>query len=142
MHVVKFYDKPFKAIVDIRNPEILDKIFTENQIEAVIHFAANSLVDESVRQPLKYFNNNVYGMQVLLEGMVRHNADKIVFSSTAATYGEPVKIPIEENDPTVPTNPYGESKLIMEKMMKWVSRANGVRFVSLRMCLHKRLSKV
>ena len=122
----KFYEG------DIRNPEILDKIFTENKIEAVIHFAANSLVGESVEKPLMYFNNNVYGMQILLESMVRNGVDKIVFSSTAATYGEPEKIPIEENDRTQPTNPYGESKLIMEKMMKWVSRANGVRFVSLR----------
>lgn len=122
----KFYEG------DIRNPEVLDKIFTENKIESVIHFAANSLVGESVEKPLKYFNNNVYGMQVLLEGMVKHGVDKIVFSSTAATYGEPEKIPIEENDKTEPTNPYGESKLIMEHMMKWVSRANNVRFVSLR----------
>ena len=122
----KFYEG------DIRNSETLDKIFIENKIEAVIHFAANSLVGESVEQPLKYFNNNVYGMQILLEGMVKHGVDKIVFSSTAATYGEPEKIPIEETDKTVPTNPYGESKLIMENIMKWVSRANGVRFVSLR----------
>ena len=122
----KFYEG------DIRNPEILDKIFTENKIEAVIHFAANSLVGESVENPLKYFNNNVYGMQILLEKMVERGVDKIVFSSTAATYGEPEKIPIEETDKTEPTNPYGESKLIMEKMMKWVSRANSVSFVSLR----------
>ena len=117
---------------DIRDDKILDKIFTENKIEAVIHFAANSLVGESVEKPLMYFNNNVYGMQILLESMVRNGVDKIVFSSTAATYGEPEKIPIQENDRTKPTNPYGESKLIMEKMMKWVSRANSVRFVSLR----------
>ena len=122
----KFYEG------DIRNPEILDKIFTENKIEAVIHFAANSLVGESVEKPLKYFNNNVYGMQILLEKMVERGVDKIVFSSTAATYGEPEKIPIEETDKTEPTNPYGESILIMEKMMKWVSRADGIRFVSLR----------
>lgn len=122
----KFYEG------DIRNSDILDKIFSENKIDAVIHFAANSLVGESVEKPLKYFNNNVYGMQILLESMVKNGVDKIVFSSTAATYGEPVKIPIEENDPTVPTNPYGESKLIMEKMMKWVNHANNVRFVSLR----------
>lgn len=117
---------------DIRDAKILDKIFTENQIEAVIHFAANSLVGESIEKPLMYFNNNVYGMQILLESMVRNGVDKIVFSSTAAIYGEPEKIPIEENDRTQPTNPYGESKLIMEKMMKWVSFANGIRFVSLR----------
>ena len=117
---------------DIRDAAVLDKIFTENKIEAVIHFAANSLVGESVEKPLLYFNNNVYGMQVLLEAMVRHGIDKIVFSSTAAVYGEPKRVPIHEDDETHPTNPYGETKLTMEKMMKWVSRANGVRYVSLR----------
>ena len=85
-----------------------------------------------MEKPLKYFNNNVYGMQVLLEAMVRHKVDKIVFSSTAAVYGEPKRIPILEEDETCPTNTYGESKLTMEKMMKWVSRANGIRYVSLR----------
>lgn len=117
---------------DIRSAATLEKIFTENEIEAVIHFAADILVGESVTNPLKYFNNNVGGMQNLLEVMVKFGVDKIVFSSTAAVYGEPEKIPVSENDTTTPTNPYGESKLIMEKMMKWVSRANGVNFVSLR----------
>ena len=122
----KFYEG------DIRDAAVLDEIFTENKIEAVIHFAANSLVGESMEKPLLYFNNNVYGMQVLLEAMVRHGVDKIVFSSTAATYGEPKRVPIHEDDETCPTNTYGETKLTMEKMMKWVSRANGVRYVSLR----------
>ena len=122
----KFYEG------DIRDAAVLDKIFTENKIEAVIHFAANSLVGESMEKPLLYFNNNVYGMQVLLEAMVRHGVDKIVFSSTAATYGEPKRVPVHEDDETCPTNTYGETKLTMEKMMKWVSRANGVRYVSLR----------
>ena len=117
---------------DIREAEVLDRIFTENKIDAVVHFAANSLVGESMTNPLKYFNNNVYGMQVLLESRVRHGIGKIVFSSTAATYGEPERIPIMEDDRTEPTNPYGQSKLIMEKMMKWVSLANGIRYVSLR----------
>ena len=122
----KFYEG------DIRDCAVLDAIFTENEIEAVIHFAANSLVGESMEKPILYFNNNVYGMQVLLEAMVRHGVDKIVFSSTAAVYGEPKRVPILEDDATEPTNTYGETKLTMEKMMKWVSRADGVRYVSLR----------
>lgn len=117
---------------DIRDKETLTKIFTENHIEAVIHFAANSLVGESMVEPLKYFNNNVYGMQVLLESMVTHQISKIVFSSTAAVYGEPKCVPILESDETLPTNTYGETKLTMEKMMKWVDQAHGIRFVSLR----------
>lgn len=117
---------------DIRDKAVLAKVFTENNIEAVIHFAANSLVGESMIEPLKYFNNNVYGMQVLLESMVEHKVDKIVFSSTAAVYGEPKRVPILEDDETLPTNTYGETKLTMEKMMKWVNKANGIRFVSLR----------
>ena len=117
---------------DIRDAAMLDRIFSENDIDVVMHFAANSLVGESMEKPLKYFNNNVYGMQVLLEGMVRHEVDKIVFSSTAAVYGEPRRVPICEDDETRPTNTYGETKLTMEKMMKWVSRADGVRYVSLR----------
>ncbi|WP_196593043.1 UDP-glucose 4-epimerase GalE [Pectinatus sottacetonis] len=123
---VKFYQ------ADIRDSKALDKVFTENKIEAVIHFAACSLVGESMEKPLLYLNNNVYGMQVLLEAMVKYNVDKIVFSSSAATYGEPQKVPIVETDPTEPTNPYGESKLMMEKMMKWVSLIHKVRYVSLR----------
>jgi len=117
---------------DIRDAVILDKIFTENKIDAIIHFAANSLVGESMVAPLKYFNNNVYGMQVLLESMVKHKIDKIVFSSTAAVYGEPKRVPIMEDDETNPTNTYGETKLTMEKMMKWVNKANGINYVSLR----------
>ncbi|NME84266.1 UDP-glucose 4-epimerase GalE [Clostridium sp. SM-530-WT-3G] len=117
---------------DIRDAEILDKIFTENNIECVVHFAANSLVGESMVKPLLYFNNNVYGMQVLLESMVKHNIKNIVFSSTAAVYGEPKRIPILEDDDTCPTNPYGETKLAMEKMMKWCDKAYGIKFVALR----------
>ncbi|AWK50867.1 UDP-glucose 4-epimerase GalE [Clostridium beijerinckii] len=117
---------------DIRDAEFLDKVFSENNIEAIIHFAANSLVGESMEKPLLYFNNNVYGMQVLLESMVKHDIKNIVFSSTAAVYGEPKKIPILEDDETNPTNTYGETKLTMEKMMKWVSKAYGITYVSLR----------
>ena len=123
---VKFYEG------DIRNSETLAKIFTENKIDAVIHFCAYSLVGESVDKPLKYFNNNVGGMITLLEAMQKFDAKRIIFSSTAATYGEPKRVPILETDPTEPTNPYGESKRIMEKMMNWVSRRYDIRYVSLR----------
>ena len=117
---------------DIRDAAILDKIFTENKIESIVHFAANSLVGESMVKPLLYFNNNVYGMQVLLESMVKHEIKNIVFSSTAAVYGEPKKIPILEDDDTNPTNTYGETKLTMEKMMKWCNKAYGINYVALR----------
>lgn len=117
---------------DLRNAADLDKVFTENKIDAVMHFAAYSLVAESMSKPLKYFDNNVGGMLSLLQAMARHNVDKLVFSSTAAVYGEPKSIPIVEDDPKDPTNPYGESKLIMERMMRWVGEANGIRSVILR----------
>ncbi|MBO6304596.1 MAG: UDP-glucose 4-epimerase GalE [Selenomonadaceae bacterium] len=122
----KFYEG------DLRDFAFLDKLFATEKIEAVIHFAANSLVGESMKEPLKYYNNNVHGMEVLLSALVKHNVDKIVFSSTAATYGEPKSIPIKEDDPTIPTNTYGETKLAMEKMMRWVEKAHNIRFVSLR----------
>ncbi len=117
---------------DIRDKNFVDNLFDNEKIDSVIHFAANSLVGESVSNPLKYYDNNLYGTMVLLKSMVEHNVKKIVFSSTAATYGEPENIPILENDKTEPTNPYGETKLSMEKMFKWVSNAHGVRYVSLR----------
>ena len=118
--------------VDIRDEEALDKVFAENKIDEVIHFAANSLVGESMTNPLKYFNNNVHGTEILLKVMVAHDVKKIVFSSTAATYGEPKNIPILQSDETNPTNAYGETKLCMEKMMKWADKAHGVKYISLR----------
>lgn len=117
---------------DIRDRVFLDGVFEKENIEAVIHFAANSLVGESMTKPLDYYDNNLYGTKILLDAMVAHGIDKIVFSSTAATYGEPERIPILESDRTEPTNPYGETKLSMEKMFKWVGKAHGLRFVSLR----------
>ena len=118
--------------VDIRDEKSLNKVFEENKIDEVIHFAANSLVGESMTNPLKYFNNNVHGTEVLLKVMVAHDVNKIVISSTAATYGEPKNIPILESDETNPTNAYGETKLCMEKMMKWADKAHGVKYISLR----------
>lgn len=118
--------------IDIRNKDELDKIFKAHKIDAVIHFAANSLVGESMAKPFEYYHNNVYGMMCLLDVMKNNNVDKIVFSSTAATYGEPKGIPILEEDETNPSNTYGETKLTMEKMMKWFDQAYGIRYVSLR----------
>ncbi|RUT40716.1 UDP-glucose 4-epimerase GalE [Paenibacillus anaericanus] len=117
---------------DLRDKELLAKLFTENEIEAVIHFAANSLVGESMQNPVKYYDNNVYGTLCLLEAMDAANVRKIVFSSTAATYGEPDKVPIEETDPTHPTNVYGETKLTMERMMAWFDQVLGIKYVALR----------
>ncbi|MGG2197386.1 MULTISPECIES: UDP-glucose 4-epimerase GalE [Paenibacillus] len=117
---------------DIRDKDFLDTVFRENAIDAVIHFAANSLVGESMQNPAKYYHNNVYGTLCLLEKMNEHGVNKIVFSSTAAAYGEPENIPILETDRTLPTNAYGETKLAMENMMKWFDAAHGIKYVSLR----------
>lgn len=117
---------------DIRDLDFLNKVFTEQEIDSVIHFAANSLVGVSMSEPLSYFDNNVYGTEMLLRAMSQNDIKKIVFSSTAAVYGEPKSVPILETDETNPTNPYGETKLAMEKMMKWVDIAHGIKFVSLR----------
>ena len=117
---------------DIRDYDFLNDLFKKEAIDAVIHFAAFSLVGESVTDPLKYYENNLYGTKVLLKAMIDNGVNKIVFSSTAATYGEPENIPILEDDRTCPTNPYGETKLAMEKMMKWSANAYGLKYVSLR----------
>ncbi|WP_317312086.1 UDP-glucose 4-epimerase GalE [Clostridium thermobutyricum] len=119
-------------IGDLRDRKILDKVFSENNIEAVIDFAAYSLVGESMTEPLKYFNNNVYGTINLLEAMKDHNVKYIVFSSTAATYGEPEIVPITEDLKTLPTNAYGESKLLVEKILKWCDTAYGIKYTTLR----------
>lgn len=117
---------------DIRDLAFLDQVFTENKIEAVMHFAANSLVGESVEIPLDYYDNNVGGALSLLQTMKKHKVDKIVFSSTAAVFGEPTEIPIPETAMTDPTNPYGETKLAIEKMLKWTEAAHGIHYVVLR----------
>lgn len=118
--------------IDIRDKDQLDKVFKNHKIEAVIHFAANSLVGESMEKPYEYYHNNVFGMLCLLDVMKENNVNNIVFSSTAATYGEPKNIPIVEYDETSPTNTYGETKLTMEKMMKWFDHAYGTKYASLR----------
>ena len=117
---------------DVRDAALMDRVFSEHEIEAVLHFCACSLVGESVEKPLLYFANNVGGMQSLLEAMARHGLRQIVFSSSAAVYGEPSRVPILEDDETKPTNPYGETKRVMERMMHWVGERHGIRYVSLR----------
>lgn len=117
---------------DIRNEDFLREVFESEEIDAVVHFSANSLVGESMEKPLKYFDNNVYGTQVLLKVMKEFAVKQIVFSSTAAVYGEPESVPITEDMRTDPSSAYGETKLTMEKIMKWCETAYGIRYVSLR----------
>ena len=131
-HIEAVHEKARFYKGDIRDRAFVDSVLDKEKIDAVIHFAANSLVGESMVNPLKYYDNNVNGTKVLLQSMVAHGLDKIVFSSTAATYGEPEKVPILETDRTEPTNTYGETKLAMEKMFKWTDRAHGLKYVSLR----------
>lgn len=131
-HIEAVHEKARFYKGDIRDKAFVDSVLDKEKIDAVIHFAANSLVGESMVNPLKYYDNNVNGTKVLLQSMVAHGLDKIVFSSTAATYGEPEKVPILETDRTEPTNTYGETKLAMEKMFKWTDRAHGLKYVSLR----------
>lgn len=118
---------------DLADQDFMRRVFQENKdIDAVIHFAAFSLVGESMTDPLKYFDNNTVGMVKLLEVMNEVGVKKIVFSSTAATYGIPEELPIKETTSQAPINPYGESKLMMEKIMDWCDQAYGIKFVALR----------
>ncbi|MBQ3437786.1 MAG: UDP-glucose 4-epimerase GalE [Fusobacterium sp.] len=131
-HVDAVDEKARLELGDLKDEEFLDRVFTKHKIEGVIDFAAFSLVGESVTEPLKYFENNFYGTLCLLKAMKKNNVNNIVFSSTAATYGEAENIPILETDKTEPTNPYGESKLAVEKMFKWAANAYGLKYTVLR----------
>ena len=117
---------------DVGDREFLRGVFSREPIQAVIHFAAFSLVGESVSVPERYFRNNVTAGLSLIETMIEFKVPYLVFSSTAATYGEPEHVPIVETDRQLPTNPYGESKLIVEHMLKWCDAAHGLKFVALR----------
>lgn len=117
---------------DVGDRVFLEDVFRREHIEAVIHFAAFSLVGESMSMPEQYFRNNCMAGLTLVDTMVKYGVPYLIFSSTAATYGEPERVPILETDKTVPTNCYGETKLAMEKMMSWTSRAHGLRYVALR----------
>lgn len=117
---------------DLLDGQRLREALREAKIEAVIHMAADSLVGESVQQPAKYYRNNVVAGLSLLDAMGDTGVKRIVFSSTAATYGEPAKQPIEEDDPTGPTNPYGQTKLAFEEALRWYESAYGMHYASLR----------
>lgn len=117
---------------NLQNLEDIENVFKTHKIDAVIHFAAFSQVGESVKNPQKYYYNNVFGTLNLLNAMLNHNVKKIVFSSTAATYGEPEYVPIDEKHPQMPINPYGNTKLMVEKIMDDYDKAYGLKSVRLR----------
>lgn len=117
---------------DISDTAFLHHVLRRESIDGVIHFAAYSIVAESMRNPLKYYENNVCKTKKMLEVLLESGVQDVVFSSTAAVYGEPNRVPISEQDPTEPTNPYGATKLAMEQMFRWVANTGNLRFVSLR----------
>jgi UDP-glucose-4-epimerase GalE len=120
------------AKVDLRDRDGVLNVFKEYRPEAVVHFAACSFVGESMQDPGKYFANNTVGSQNLLDALVAHDVHDIVFSSTCATYGEPDTMPISEQTPQHPVNPYGQSKLMVEEMLAWYGQIHGLRWAALR----------
>ncbi len=117
---------------DLRNPATIREAFAKHPVDAVMHFCACSLVGESVEKPLLYYENNVAGGLNLLKAMLEVGVKQFIFSSTAATYGEPEEIPLKETSPTRPTNPYGDTKLAFERLLHWAAAAHGLRYVTLR----------
>jgi UDP-glucose 4-epimerase len=124
-------DAPFVQ-GDLRDAEALRRVFSEHPVDVVMHFAAYISVGESVREPGKYWDNNTAGVLTLLEEMRRAGIGKFVFSSTAAIFGEPHYVPIDEDHPKNPTSPYGDSKLAVERMLKAYDVAHGLKSVALR----------
>ncbi|HLI27045.1 MAG TPA: UDP-glucose 4-epimerase GalE [Chloroflexota bacterium] len=120
------------VVGELADQERLAATLARGRFDAVLHFAAYAYVGESVADPAKYYRNNVAGGLALLDAMRAHGVDCIVFSSTCATYGEPARLPITEDTPQLPTNPYGETKLAFERALRWYGRAYGLRSVSLR----------
>ena len=117
---------------DMGDAALLDSIFTENKIDAVVHFAAYAYVGESVTEPAKYYNNNTVATLAVLDAMRRHSVKHFVFSSTCATYGNPHYVPMDENHPQEPINPYGESKYFVERILKAYTHAYDLKFSALR----------
>ncbi len=129
----KAVDPRAKLVVgDLQQRCDIEDALEATKPEAVMHFAANALVGESMTNPSKYFRNNVYGGLNLLDAMVATGCKKFVFSSTCATFGPPDRLPIDETLPQRPINPYGESKLMFEKILRWYDEIHGLRFVALR----------
>ena len=120
------------CMVNLHDVEALNQVFRENKIDAVMHFAALCLVEESVKRPGEYYRANVAAGINLLDAMLRHGVKKLIFSSTAATYGEPEKVPIPEEHPTRPINPYGASKLLFERILQEFRESAGVEYVTMR----------
>ena len=116
----------------LSDQERLREVLARHPVDAVIHFAANALVGESMSNPTKYFRNNTVGTLNLLDAMHAAGVDRIVFSSTCATYGNPIRVPIDEGHPQAPVNPYGESKLMVEKILRWYGECYGLRWMALR----------
>lgn len=126
-------DKRTKLIVgELKDKEFVENIFLQHKFDAVVHFAGYISMAESVSNPYIYFNNNVNASLNLIESMVKNKVDNFIFSSTAGVYGNPIKTPIAEEHPKNPTNPYGESKLMVEKILSWYRKIYGLNFVSLR----------
>jgi len=126
-------DRAAELVVgDLADRDALDDVFRRHRVEAAMHFAAFAEVAESMREPERYFRNNVANTLNLLEAAQRYDVTRLVFSSSGAVYGEPRRIPIEEADPTCPVNPYGESKLAVERILEWLYRTRGLRSASLR----------
>jgi UDP-glucose 4-epimerase len=117
---------------DLVDRQSIEKILAKQQPDAVMHFAANALVGESMQNPSKYFRNNIANGLNLLDAMISAGVAKIIFSSTCAIFGPPERVPIDEMMPPRPINPYGESKLAFEKILRWYGEIHGLKFVSLR----------
>jgi len=123
---------PDLVVGDFADRALVERLVRERGIEAVVHMAASCLVGESVEKPILYYRNNLEKSLALLDVLIDHGVGCFVLSSTAAVYGEPVAIPIDEDHPTRPTNPYGETKLALERALLWLQAAGGLQFVALR----------
>ncbi len=122
----------FLVVGDLQSRKAVSALFESNSFDAVIHFAAYTSVSESVKNPSKYYRNNVFGSLNLIDEAIASRVKKIVFSSTSAVYGEPDYLPVDEEHPTRPESPYGESKLVVERLLQWQDKARRLKSVSLR----------